>query len=52
MEPVDSKKPKKTKEEIRIEENLDRIKHKLIVISGKGGVGKSTVATNLALTLA
>ena len=52
MEPVDFKKPEKTKEEIRIEANLDRIKHKLIVISGKGGVGKSTVAVNVAYGLA
>ncbi len=52
MEPVDFKKPEKTKEEMRIEANLDRIKHKLIVISGKGGVGKSTVAVNVAYGLA
>ena len=52
MEPVDFKKPEKTKEEIRIEANLNRIKHKLIVISGKGGVGKSTVAVNVAYGLA
>jgi Mrp family chromosome partitioning ATPase len=31
---------------------LTRIKHKLIVMSGKGGVGKSSVATYLALALA
>ncbi len=31
---------------------LCRIKHKLIVLSGKGGVGKSTVASNIALSLA
>lgn len=31
---------------------LCRIKHKIIVLSGKGGVGKSTVAANLALSLA
>jgi Mrp family chromosome partitioning ATPase len=29
-----------------------RIKHKLFVISGKGGVGKSSVAANLAISLA
>ena len=28
------------------------IKHKIMVLSGKGGVGKSTVATGLALSLA
>ncbi len=31
---------------------LCQIKYKLIVLSGKGGVGKSTVAVNLALALA
>ena len=31
---------------------LSSIRHKLVVMSGKGGVGKSTVATQLALSLA
>ncbi|TFG69834.1 MAG: ATP-binding protein [Methanomassiliicoccus sp.] len=34
------------------EENLRGVKHKIIVMSGKGGVGKSTVAVNLAAGLA
>ncbi len=42
---------KKSKEEL-IRCKLMRIKHKLIVMSGKGGVGKSSVASYLALSLA
>ncbi len=33
-------------------ENLKDVKHKVIIMSGKGGVGKSTVAVNLAAALA
>ena len=35
-----------------IKTSLGKIKYKILVMSGKGGVGKSTVSTNLALGLA
>ena len=36
----------------KIKKSLSNIKHKIVVLSGKGGVGKSTVTANLALSLA
>ncbi|MBG0775483.1 MAG: P-loop NTPase [Desulfovibrionaceae bacterium] len=37
--------------EDKLAKTLSRIKHKIVVLSGKGGVGKSTVATNIAVAL-
>lgn len=37
--------------EAKINERFRKIKHVLVIMSGKGGVGKSTVAANLALAL-
>ena len=42
----------KGEQEKSIEETLSKIKQRLLVFSGKGGVGKSTVAANLGLALA
>ncbi|MDD2626364.1 MAG: Mrp/NBP35 family ATP-binding protein [Candidatus Methanomethylophilus sp.] len=39
-------------EDTKLQNSLSKIKHVVIVLSGKGGVGKSTVASNLAETLA
>jgi Mrp family chromosome partitioning ATPase/predicted Fe-Mo cluster-binding NifX family protein len=39
-------------EDVRLKEQLGQIKHKLLVMSGKGGVGKTSVAVYLALGLA
>ena len=42
----------KAVQDIAITSALTKIKRKILVMSGKGGVGKSTVATNLAMGLA
>jgi ATP-binding protein involved in chromosome partitioning len=43
--------PDEAVQDQRIQEALGMIKHKFLVMSGKGGVGKTSVAVNLAVAL-
>ncbi len=51
MNPAERQKEREQQEQ-RVREQMSRVGRKLIVLSGKGGVGKSTVAANLAVALA
>ncbi|NQT10191.1 MAG: Mrp/NBP35 family ATP-binding protein [Desulfobacteraceae bacterium] len=42
----------KSDHDVLVEESLKKIKNKLIVMSGKGGVGKTSVSVNLSIALA
>jgi len=41
----------KSEEDLKVQKTLDKIKNRILVFSGKGGVGKSTIAVNIGLSL-
>lgn len=40
------------KEKEKMKEKMSKIQHKIVIMSGKGGVGKSTFSANLSIAFA
>ena len=48
---IQEKDPAVQEKEKNLKETLSKIKHKFLIMSGKGGVGKTSVAVNLSIAL-
>ncbi len=47
-----NRRPSQEEQDAALQDSLSRIKNKLIVMSGKGGVGKTSTSVNLSVALA
>ena len=49
MSPADRQKMVQAEKDAAVEDSLNKIKNKIIVMSGKGGVGKTSTTVNLGM---